>query len=189
MKTKIIVCLTILMSLSFLRSELQAAKADEKAEFRMGVVDFQQALNGVEEGKKAKAKLKKEFEGKQKDIEKRKADLEKRQKVLEDYQGKAASGLLKPEKMEEGRKLEAEFRKKFEEYTKLVQDSQKNISQKEMDATRGILQKLRDMVVDLGRKEGFSMVLEKNESGLLYAASYTDLTEKLIQTYNKKYKK
>lgn len=189
MKTMMSICLAIFISMSVSNIEVLAAKADSSSNFSMAVVDFQQALNGVEEGKAAKEKLKKEFEGKQKDIEKRKADLEKRQKTLEEYQGKAASGLLKPEKMEEGRKLEAEFRKKFEEYTKLVQDSQKNISQKEMDATRGILQKLRDMVVEIGRKEGFSMVLEKNESGLLYAASYTDLTEKLIQNYNKKYKK
>lgn len=163
---------------------LNAAPTD----FKMGVVDFQQALNGVEEGQAAKAKLKTEFEAKQKDIEKRKKELEGLQGKLEEFQQKAASGLLKPEAVDEGRKMEIDFRKKLEAYTNIVQESQKEISQKEMEATRGILNRLRDMVVDLGRKEGFSMVLEKNESGLLYAATYTDLTEKLIQEYNKKFK-
>lgn len=158
------------------------------SEFKMAVVDFQQALNGVEEGRKAKAQLKTEFEAKQKDIDKRKKELEELQTKIEQFQQKASSGLLKPEAMEEGRKMEMDFRKKLEAYTNLVQESQKDISQKEMEATRGILNRLRDLVVELGRKEGFSMVLEKNESGLLYAASYTDLTEKLIQEYNKKFK-
>lgn len=178
----------LVFGLAFI-SKAPAVLAAKEGEFKLAVVDFQQALNGVEEGKTAKDKLKKEFESKQKEIESRKAEIEALQKKLEDYQTKAASGLLKPEAMEDGRKMELEFRKKFEDYTKMVQASQQSISTKEQEATRGILQRLRDLVVEMGRSEGYAMVLEKNESGLLYAAGYTDLTEKLIQTYNKKYKK
>lgn len=177
-----------LVSLGVVLWSFSSFAAEEKSEFRMAVVDFQAALNGVEEGKSAKSKLKKEFEAKQKDLEKRKAELEKLQKEIEGFQQKAQSGLLKPEMIEKGRKKEEEFRKKLEAYTKMVQESQQNISEKEMSATQGILSRLRDLVVEVGRKEGYSLVLEKNESGLLYAASYTDLTEKLIQQYNKKYK-
>lgn len=155
---------------------------------KLGVVDFQRALNGVEEGKKAKAKLKKELEDNQKKIDRQKATIEKLQKELQDLQKKAQSGLLKNEEIEKGRAKEAEFQKKLQAYTELVQKTQAEMAKKEGDATRSILNQLRDMVVDISRNEGYSMVLEKNESGLLYAATYTDLTEKLIQTYNKKKK-
>jgi outer membrane protein len=164
------------------------AQENSGSGMRMAVVDFQQALNGVEEGRAAKEQLKKEFEAKQKDIEKRKTELENLQKRIEGFQQRATSGLLKPEAIEEGRKLELEFRTKLETYTNLVQDSQREISQKEMEVTRGILNRIRDLVVEIGRQEGFSLVFEKNESGLLYASSYTDLTERVIQEFNKKTK-
>lgn len=173
--------------LALFSSTLLAAKDDDS--FRMAVVDVQKALNAVEEGKTAKAKLKKEFEKKQKEIEKRKEELEKLQTEIEGYQQKMASGLLSQEAMNKARKKEQDFRKKLEVYTEMVQNSQREFSQKEVNATKGIVARLQEMVVEIGRKEGFSMVLEKNQSGLLYAASYTDLTEKLIQTYNKKFKK
>lgn len=158
------------------------------AGFRLGVVDFQAALNGVEEGKTAKAKLKTEFEQKQKDLEVRKTSLDKLQKEIEDLQKQAQSGLLKPEVMEKGRKLEMEFRTKFEEYTKIAQTHQREISEKESKATQDIISRLRQLVIELGRDGKYTMVVERNESGLVYASEPTDLTEKLIQTFNTRYK-
>jgi len=175
----------LLVSVMFFYSSLSFAKTED---FKLAVADFQQALNSVEEGKTAKTKLKEEFKVKQKNIDKRKKELASLQKQVEEFHTKAASGLLKPAAMDKGHKLEQKFQKKLQKYTAMVKSFQDEISKKEMKATQGILDRLRNLVVDLGRKEGYSMVLEKNESGLLYAASYTDLTEKLIQEYNKKYK-
>ena len=172
----------------FLTSQALTAQNPDQEGVRLAVVDFQQALNGVEEGRAAKDRLKKEYDARQKEIEKSKASVEALQDKLEGFQQKAASGLLKPESMEEGRKLEMEFRTKLEAYTNLIQNTQKEFTQKEMDATRGIINRLRDLVIDIGRKDGFNLVLEKNESGLLYASSYTYLTERLIQEFNKKNK-
>lgn len=157
---------------------------NKPGEFRLGVVDFQKALNSVEEGKSAKEKLKKEFEEKQKEIEGRKTKLDKLQGEIQELQKQAQSGIVKPEVMEKGRKLEGDFQKQFEEYTKVVQQHQRDITDKEQKATSDILAKLRDLVVELGRTGGFTMVLEANESGLLYASAPTDLTEQLIQKYN-----
>ncbi len=158
-------------------------------DFKLAVVDFQAALNGVEEGKQAKSKLKQEFDVKQKDLEKRKTSLDKLQTEIASLQSQMQSGVLKPEAIEKGKKMEADFKKQLEEYSELLQSSQKDISEKEMKATQEIISKLRNLVIELGRNEGYSMVLEKNESGLIYAASYTDLTEKLIQKYNATHKK
>lgn len=182
------VAIIFMASVAFLGADQALSAQNAEQGVRLAVVDFQQALNGVEEGRMVKARLKKDYESRQKEIEKIKANVEALQNKLEGFQQKAASGLLKPESMEEGRKLEMEFRTKLEAYTNLIQDSQKEFSQKEMEATRGIINRLRDLVIEIGRKDGFSLVLEKNESGLLYASSYTDLTERLIQEFNKKNK-
>lgn len=157
-------------------------------EFRLGVVDFQKALNSVEEGKTAKERLKKEFEGKQKDLETRKTKIDKLQTELADLQKQYQSGLLKPEVMEKGKKLENDFRKQFEEYTTLFQTNQKEMAEKEQKATSDILNKLRDQVADIGRAGQYTMIVEANESGLLYASAPTDLTEQVIQKYNSSHK-
>lgn len=158
------------------------------ADFKLGVVDFQKSLNGVEEGKAAKERLKKEFEQKQKDLDGRKGKLDKLQTEITDLQKQLQSGVLKPEAREKGVKLETEFRKQLEEYTQLVQQHQRDISEKEAKATQEIIGKLKNLVVEIGRADGYNMVMEANESGLVYASQYTDLTEKLIQRYNSQYK-
>ena len=154
--------------------------------FRLGIVDFQKALNGVEEGRTIKAKLKKEFEAKSVKIKKMEDDLSKLQKDIEGLQQRAQSGLLKPAEMEKGRKLEKEFRDDLDAYAKLKKKYQDELSTKEMEATRGILSKLQALTMNLGRTGGYTMILERNESGLVYATNPTDLTEQLIQSFNKK---
>jgi outer membrane protein len=168
------------------------------AEFRLGVVDFQQCLNGVEEGKAAKAKLKKEYdlkmkeiESKQKEFETKKAKFDKLQGEIQELQKQMQSGLLKPEGQEKGRKLETEFRKQLEEITELDQtiqktkmQYQKEMADKEGKETEAILTKLKGIVSDIGRKDGLTMVLEASASGLVYAADPVMLTEKVIQKYN-----
>jgi len=152
---------------------------------KIGVVDLQRALNSVEEGKTARDKFKKDLDLSQKEIDKRKGELEGLRKELEDMQTKAQSGLLKPEALEQARKKQADFQKKVEDYTAWVDKTQGDLAKKEQDATQGILARLKPMVDDVGRKEAFTMIFERNQSGLIYASSYTDVTEKVIQEFNK----
>jgi outer membrane protein len=156
--------------------------------FNLAVVDFQRALNSVEEGKAAMKEIEDEGKKRQDGLTKKQKELEELQGKLEEFQRNASTGMMAPEAMAQGRKLQEDFRLKFEAYQKELQDADQAIQTKEMDARRVILGKLRELVNQLGRTEAFSLVLEANESGLLYAASYTDLTEKVIQEYNKKHK-
>ncbi|MBN8555659.1 MAG: OmpH family outer membrane protein [Deltaproteobacteria bacterium] len=179
-----------------------AASAVSAADFKLGVVDFQQALNGVEEGKAAKAKLKNEYESKmkvveakQKDFDAKKAKFDKLQAEIAELQKQAQSGLLKADGQEKGRKLEGEFRKQLEEITELDQtiqktrmQYQKEMGEKEAKETDVILTKLKAIVADIGRKDGLSMVLEASASGLVYASDPVMLTEKVIQKYNSTHK-
>ena len=180
-----------LSSLFFVSVLGQAWAADAPA-FKLAVVDFQKAINSIEEGKSVKAKLQKEADERKKDLSGRQAKLEKMQKELEDLQKQAQSGLLKPEQsastMERGRKLEGDFRKDLEAFTQLQMKSEQEFREKESKALQAMIPKLKELVQEIGRTDGFTLVMESNESGLFYAASYTDITEKLIQRYNSKYK-
>jgi len=65
---------------------------------------------------------------------------------------------------------------------------QKEMSEKEGKETESILVKLKEIVSDIGRKDGLTMVLEASASGLVYAADPVMLTEKVIQKYNSLHK-
>lgn len=184
--------LTLVFGLVSATSFAADTSAPAAGGMKLAVVDFQKALNSVEEGKAAKEKLKKEFEEKQKQLDSRKKNLDKLQSELEGLQKQMQSGLLKPEQTtqiaEKGRKLEMDFRKQLEEFTDMGKKHQQEISEKEMKATQEILSRLKTLVQEIGRTESFTLVLEQNASGLVYASSYTDVTEKLIQKYNQQFK-
>src|SRR5512138_1446803 len=80
---------------------LALAPAAARPEQKFGVVDLQRAMNEVDEGKAAKALLKRDFDEKQKQLDAKKAefdklqaDLEKQQVVMSDAAKKERAGEL-----------------------------------------------------------------------------------------------
>ncbi len=150
-----------------------------RAEVKLGFVDLQRALNEVEEGKTAKAALKKDFDEKQKQLDvkktefdKLKTDFEKQQVVLADQ--------AKREKA-------ADLDRKALELQQFFVQLQKDLSDREREMTRGIFEKMAAIVREIAEAEGFSMVLERTDAGLVYAQSSLDLTNELIRKYNARY--
>ena len=53
--------------------------------------------------------------------------------------------------------------------------------------TRRILDDLREIVVGIGKKEGFTLILEKSRT--LYVGTAVDITDKVIAAYDKRQNK
>ena len=154
------------------------ARPAAAADVKLGYVDLQRALNEVDEGKAAKALLKKDFEEKQKqldagktDFEKARADFEKQQVVMSEQAKRDKASELDRRAME----LQAT-------YQKLQQDLMK----REQEMTGGIFQKMSDIVREMAEADGITLVLERN-AGVVYALPALDLTNELIRKYNAKY--
>jgi outer membrane protein len=179
---KLVAVLIMTLGLFVLSSNTFAA-----AEFRLGIVDFQRALNGVDEGKVAKTKLEKEAKAKEAEFAEKAKKLEKMKAELDDLKIKEQSNLLKGAELTKVKKLEETVQKDYMDFIQSRDRFQREGIDKERAATEEILRKLRGIVEDLGRSGGFTMVLEKS-SGLIYAAEATDFTEKAIQKYNSQYK-
>ncbi len=170
------------LTLSFLVSRVDAS------ETKIGVVDYNRVLNGVDEGKSAKEKLQKEKEKNDKDLADRKAKLEKMKTELQDLDTKMRSNLLNEAEQKRAQKLEQDFNKLLAESAQLSQKYNEQIFGKETSETQEILRKIQPLTEDLARAGNFDQVFEKKESGLVYAKEATDLTEKVIQKYNSQYK-
>jgi outer membrane protein len=151
----------------------QTASAQD---LKVGYVDLQRALTQVEEGKEAKAKLKKDFEDKQAKLDKKQKEVKKLKEELKS-QSMALSAEAK-------KKKRAELQKKMAELQRMYMSLQRNLSQKEAKATKGIFKKMRKVVRKIAEEKGYDLVLEKRGSSVLFAKDAMDLTDELIKRYD-----
>jgi len=155
---------------------LPSLSARAAGDSRLGYVDLQRALNEVADGKAAKAKLKKEYDLRQKELDDKQEELKKLQSDLQ-ARGDAMSEDAK-------RKAQGDLDQKLVEVSRLYATLQKELSQKERDATKGILTRMSAIIHSIAEAEGVAMVFEKTDSALLYAQPSLDLTNELIRRYN-----
>lgn len=145
------------------------------AEQKLGLVDLQRALNEVDDGKAAKALLKRDFDEKQKHLDAKKAEFDKLQADLE----KQSVVMAESAKRDKA----AELDRRARELQGLFMQLQKDLSERERDATKGIYDRMANIVREIAEAEGFTVVLEKG-AGVVYAPTSLDLTNELIRKYN-----
>lgn len=149
------------------------------ADLKVGYVDLQRALAEVGEGQVAKAKLKGE-------IDKKKAEFEAEQKKLRedgmvlDRQASAMSEEVRIEKMKQ-------LQGRVMQMTEKGQKLQVEFVEKERVELKKIFDKMDPIVAAIAKRDGLAYVLEKTDSGLVFAESSLDITNELVRTYNEKY--
>jgi outer membrane protein len=161
---------------TLLAAALALAPLGARAEVKLGFVDLQRALNEVDEGKVAKAQLEKEFKEKQKQLDGRQDEL-KRLKADYDKQAVVMADQVKRDK-------QAELERKAQETQQLFVQLQSELSRREQEITKGIFDKMSGIVREIAEAEGFTMIFERNNAGLLFAPTSLDVTNELIRKYN-----
>jgi len=162
----------------FLASLLFSSSLVQAEDIKIGYVDLQKALNESEAGKKAKDSFKSEVDRMEQSLERRKNEVEKLKDELE------KKGLLL--KAEERDSLERDYRQKLRDFERLYKDSQQELQIKDRDMTGRILEELRQVIQDMGEQGNYTVILEGNNTVVLYGAKAIDLTETVIKTYNTK---
>lgn len=148
------------------------------AEEKIAIVSLQKALNDVNEGKKAKEKLKKEFAQKKKEIDKEKANLQKEADALQ-KQG----SVLSREAMQS--KTQA-LQKRFMELQTKAANYERELKMAELESANKIIASMRGLIEELAKKGGYTLVLENSTETVLFAPNAKDITKDLIALYNKK---
>jgi outer membrane protein len=154
-----------------------APLAARAAEPKLGYVDLQRALEEIDEGKAAKAQLKKDFDEKQKQLDQRTDEVKKldadfqKQSLVMAPDAKAAKA--------------AEIDRKKGEVQQFFVGLQQDLAGREREVTRGIFDKMLGMVRELAEAEGFTMVLDRNT--VLYAPASLDVTNELVRKYNARF--
>lgn len=146
------------------------------AQTKVAVVDLQRALNETEDGRQAKARLKRLFRRRQKALD---AAQEKLKKMKEDIERQ--KNVLSREALEA--RLE-EYQKAFIELQTTYVEYQRELAEKEAQLTKRILERMQEILRRIGQAEGYTLIVEANEGGVVWVPSNLDLTDQVIQRYN-----
>jgi outer membrane protein len=150
-----------------------AAKVEAQ---KIGVVDLQRALNETEEGRQAKAKLKSLFDKRQKTLDKQQNDIKTMKEGLEKQKSVLAREAL-------AKKIE-EYQQAFGQLQGTYMEFQRELAAKEAEFTQPILEKMQQIVRRIGQKDGYAVIIDRAQGGVVYTPSAYDITDILIQRYN-----
>ena len=146
---------------------------------RFGVVDMQQVILAVEEGKQARQKLEREIKAKEKLLKQSRTELEQLNKELQS-QAALLSDAAKFKKQQK-------FQEKFLSLRNAEMEFQVEIKRKEQQATKKIASNVAQLVEKLAQQLRLVAVFETNSAGLLYVRNPVNLTERVIEAYDKKF--
>lgn len=164
---KTLVCFAILFAVS----------VDAEASIKIGYVDMQKAIQATKVGKKAKKTLENEFKKKKKELQAKEKSLKAMGKDLE-KRGLVMSEEVKAQK-------QREFQEEMIKYREMVGKSQLEIQQKERKLTEPIIKKLKKILDGIGKKEGYTVILERSENAVMWAQKSIDLTDRVVKDFDK----
>lgn len=152
--------------------------SDVFAAEKIAIVSLQKALNSVNDGKKAKDSLRKEYEAKKKQIDNMKENLKDMSEDLEKQRM-----VLSPDALEKKRK---DIQTKYLDLQNKAIAYERELKTKEAESAQKILEALQGIVLKISKEEGYTLVIENTNDTVLYSSNGQDITEKVIAAYNKK---
>jgi len=143
---------------------------------KIGSVDIQRALNECDAGKEAKKALTKEVEKFQRLVAQKQKELQDMKESLEKQ-----VMMLTPEAR--GTR-EKELQTRLRDVQRWGEDVQNELNQKRAELEKNVLVGLQKVVQKLGAEEGYTLILEKSQNGVLFASRSIDMTDLVIKAYD-----
>ena len=139
------------------------------------VVDFEGAVVGSAEGKKASEKYTAAAQAKQNDIEKRQKELDDQQKKLQNG-GRTLSDAAKAE-------LQRDIDRRTTDLKRIGEDAQKEMQTMRDDLLRPIAERATQLLQAMASAENYTLVIDVSnpETNVIWKNPKNDITEELIK--------
>jgi outer membrane protein len=142
----------------------------------IAVVDFQQALNDVQEGKLASARLDGMFAEKQGAVKRLEGQL---QGMVDEYE-KQKLILSDSARMDK----EQAIMELQRSYQMMAMQSEQEMQQAYASSMEGLITKLRVLAEAMGKEKSYDLVIEITEGGIVYYGGATNITGELIKRFD-----
>jgi outer membrane protein len=166
----------VLLALAALLAWGTAATDDQP--IKVGVVDIDRAISSTDEGKAARE----EFARKQREAEAKIQPLVERYQALEEEM-KAKKFVLSDEALFQKQLDLVEMRNQIQSKMKEI-EGQMKVDQKRLEGP--LIAKLGAIIEDIGKNQGFALILRRGAPGFLYTREALDVTDLVIEKYNQK---
>jgi len=143
---------------------------------KIGYIDLQKVIRDSKAGKSAKVAFENEFKTKKQIID-NKANILAQEKQDFISQSPLMDDAARSRKAEEIQQNEKEL-------TRLRDDFREELQKKDFELTQKILKELEGVIKVIGDKEGYSLIIEKTESGIIYGGDDVNITQKVITAYD-----
>jgi outer membrane protein len=163
--------------LAALAALLVSSTGAQDEALKIGVVDVDAVLNATEAGRQAREELSR----KQREAEAQVQPMMERYNDLkEEIKGKKY--VLSEEALFEKQVELAELQNKIENKLKEL-EGQLKIDQGRM--LQPLEAKLREIIQDIGKEQGFTLILRRDSPGLMYRREALDITDLVVERFNK----
>ena len=146
---------------------------------KIGVVDLKRVFDNSSAGKAAQAELTQQGKKMQEELEKRKSEIEEIQKNME----RQAAVMSKDAREQKNRDLQI----KVYDFKNLEKKYRSELRKSERKKLIKIQKEVLSITEEIGKKEGYLIIFVNIAA--IYVPKTLDLTDKIIQEYNVKYKK
>ena len=163
------------IAMGMLIMSLGSAQAADQG-FKFGYLDLQKVMALSAQGQIAKGKMQAKQEELRTELQKKQTNITTLKEELE-RQGM----MLSPEKRKE---KENSYQKMVRNFKLFVSDSEKDMKELEGEFLKKMLKELETVTTEFGTTGKYQLILEKR-SGIIYADESTDVTDALIQAYDK----
>jgi len=143
---------------------------------KIGIVDFQKVFEVSDAGKLAQVEINKQGKKMEDDLKKKEVEIKELQKKFE------REALVMNEDVRS--KKERAFRIKVNDFKSLTKKYQADFKMLNGKLVNFLKKEVLDIVDEMGKNEGYLIILEKKEGGVLYFPNTIDITDQLIQIYN-----
>src|SRR5260370_11729243 len=144
------------------------------ADVKVGYVNIQRALDELEEGKAAKARLQGLLEARQKELDKDRDALRKEKELLDKQAGMMS---------EEARlQRQNELQQKLVELAQRWEKGTAELTNKEQAELQAIFTKLYPIIELIAQREGLTMAFNRT-AGMIYGQPRLDYTNEMIRIY------
>lgn len=147
---------------------------------KIGFVDIRDIMMNSESGKKAAAEFKSIYEKNRQIVQGRESELQKMKEEIEKQRSILTEAALKEK--------EATYQAKFREYQVLVKEANDDLQGKDQELSKKMIPEIQNVVNAIGEKDKYTVIFDLSAMPIPYYNKTADLTKRVMDDFNKKYK-
>lgn len=143
---------------------------------KIGYIDLQAVVRDSKAGKAAKVSFEKEFKTKR-DI------IEQKTRALENMKQDFIKNSSVMNETTRGQKAE-QIDRNEKDLNRTREDFREALQKKDLELTQKILKDIEGIISKIGSDQGYTIIFERTEAGIIYGNPSADITGKVVQAYN-----